>query len=181
MGNRATVYFRESPSTFSARSEPDYGSGVYLHWHGGPESVYAFVDDLDRRGVRADRFYAPARFAQIVGEYLSATGEHSLSLGVYPPPRDVANLEVESPGDNGLYVLEGSAVVGRYVEYGYGAGDWLSPGEIADEMTAARATGVYAGITGEFVKLAAFRGEEDAVFHSGDGSMIDAAGGEWPT
>ena len=109
MGNRANVVFvadlRLSPS-------------VYLHWNGGPESVYAFLDELDTRGCRADADYEAARFVQIVGEFLDDGERDPLSLGISnvefnPDPGDgpeavaKALSEVSTDNsDNGFYLVD---------------------------------------------------------------------------
>ena len=41
MGNRAVLEFKD-------------GTGIYLHWNGGPESVLAFLDAA-KEGVKANR------------------------------------------------------------------------------------------------------------------------------
>jgi len=95
MGNRAYVIFEDKDSkTFSP--------AIYLHWNGGPESVYAFLDELDRRGVRADQEYEAARFVQIVGEYFMPD---QLSLGVTSGPSSAADLGRWAREDNGLYLV----------------------------------------------------------------------------
>jgi hypothetical protein len=60
MGNRGTVVFTDGQHSFSP--------AIYLHWHGSANYIYAFLEELDRRKVRADRSYDAARFVQIVGE-----------------------------------------------------------------------------------------------------------------
>jgi hypothetical protein len=105
MGNRGNVVF-----VAGERISPT----IYLHWNGGPESVYAFLRELDRRGVRADGEYEAARFVQIVGEFFDYSGtepQHSgLSLGIIAGPTAItpeALAEVfTDAGDNGFYVVE---------------------------------------------------------------------------
>jgi hypothetical protein len=100
MGNRAVVVFDEAGSISPA---------IYLHWNGGPESVYAFLAELDSREVRADGEYDAARFIQIVGEFFDQDHHTGLSLGVWNGP---AKIDVAEPsfakldvGDNGIYVV----------------------------------------------------------------------------
>ena len=69
MGNRAIVIF-------SDKEEKNILPAVYLHWNGGPESIYAFLDELDRRKVGDNRHYETARFIQIVGEFMD---EHNIN------------------------------------------------------------------------------------------------------
>jgi hypothetical protein len=101
MGNRATVIFDNGQRISPA---------IYLHWNGGPESVYAFLGELDRRGVRADSEYDAARFVQLIGEFFDGREEFTgLSLGIVNGPSEItadALDKVESDhGDNGFYVV----------------------------------------------------------------------------
>lgn len=65
MGNRAFIYFK--PQDMS----------LYLHWHGGAESVAAFLKCADEFGVYHDDNF-PARLTQIIGNFFGGT----LSLGL---------------------------------------------------------------------------------------------------
>lgn len=95
MGNRAYVIFEDKHSQ-------QFSPAIYLHWNGGPESVYAFLNELDRRGVRADQEYEAARFVQIVGEYFMP---EQLSLGIVSGPSSAADLGRWAREDNGLYLV----------------------------------------------------------------------------
>ena len=95
MGNRAYVIFEDKESK-------SFSPAIYLHWNGGPESVYAFIDELDRRGVRADQEYEAARFVQIVGEYFMPD---QLSLGIVSGPSSATDLGRWAGEDNGLYLV----------------------------------------------------------------------------
>ncbi len=89
MGNRAYVVFE---------SGNDRSPAIYLHWNGGPESVYAFLQAL--KGYKADRHspgYSCARFAQLAGNTLGGT----LSLGL----TCFSEYEELNCDDNGLYVV----------------------------------------------------------------------------
>ena len=103
MGNRATVIFQ---------AKGHISPAVYLHWNGGPESVYQFLDELDRRKVRADADYEAARFVQLVGEYFDQDGTGSLSLGLAQGPARISPealaLVQTDHGDNGFYVVDRS-------------------------------------------------------------------------
>lgn len=101
MGNRANVIFcngeRISPC-------------IYLHWNGGPDSVYAFLEELDRRKVRPDAEYEAARFCQLVGEFFDQRKElGGLSLGVLNGPSEISvealGRLMTDQGDNGFYVV----------------------------------------------------------------------------
>ena len=103
MGNRATVIFTDGNTNHSP--------AVYLHWNGGPESVYGFLEELDRRGVRADQDYECARFIQIVGEFFDSDGQDGLSLGVANGPAaqaispETLRTVMTDHGDNGFYIV----------------------------------------------------------------------------
>lgn len=84
MGNRAVVVFGEGASA----------PAVYLHWNGGRESIQAFIDYLNDKGVRPDD-YAAARFAQVVGNYFGGTYSLGLATAGY----------YGDQGDNGVYVV----------------------------------------------------------------------------
>lgn len=98
MGNRAYVVFDNT------RNETPKGSdalpAVYLHWNGGPESVYGFLAYTKKVCRPGDNEYIPARFVQIVGNYFS----ENLSLGLIAVKReDVGDLTEMI--DNGVYVV----------------------------------------------------------------------------
>lgn len=145
MGNRATVIFWDG----KARCSP----AVYLHWNGGPESVYAFLEELDRRGVRADQDYEAARFIQLIGEFFDQDKGSGLSLGVANGPRAItpdALAKVQTDhGDNGFYIVNRVAEpmeVRRFRERYTGTGDSFScrlveftPEEVSDERADADA------------------------------------------
>ena len=105
MGNRATVIFWNGD-----REKPRMSPSVYLHWNGGPESVYSFLEELDRRNVRADQDYECARFIQLVGEFFDFEGSaDGLSLGIADAPAsddpsDLDRVQTDH-GDNGFYLV----------------------------------------------------------------------------
>jgi hypothetical protein len=107
MGNRAVIVFK-----IKYDNELELSPQVYLHWNGGPESVMAFLHEMERRGYTRDD-YASARLCQVVGEFFRGVGEcvskdEGLSLGLYPPPKDLKpeTLKQIDHGDNGVYVVE---------------------------------------------------------------------------
>lgn len=85
MGNRAVVQFED-------------GTGIYLHWNGGPESVLAFLDAAKKLGVRTNEDYGVARLVQIIGNWFGG----SLSLGV----GQADGLDRDNH-DNGTYLVDG--------------------------------------------------------------------------
>jgi hypothetical protein len=85
MGNRAVVQFIQGDRPIQA---------FYLHWNGGPESVYTFLSVLeDDYQCRFDA--APARFAQLVGNYFGGC------LSLYPWENGAPIDE-----DNGVYRVD---------------------------------------------------------------------------
>ena len=44
MGNRANIIFTNS-------DESVLSPAIYLDWNGGAESIYAFLDEMDRRNI----------------------------------------------------------------------------------------------------------------------------------
>jgi hypothetical protein len=90
MGNRAIIAFEGEPTA------------IYLHWNGGPESVYAFLDYAEQHaGMQRgwDDGYTVARLVQIIGNFFG--GCHSLGLIAIDPksPQDA------NPGDGGVNLL----------------------------------------------------------------------------
>lgn len=101
MGNRATVIFTDGKESFSP--------AVYLHWNGGPESIYGFLEELDQRQIRADQEYECARFIQLIGEFFDQDGIGGLSLGVANGPAtdslEDLNKVGTDKGNNGIYLV----------------------------------------------------------------------------
>jgi hypothetical protein len=135
MGNRAMIVFTDGQGSYSP--------AVYLHWNGGPESVYTFLDYMADRGCRMsdDPSYASARFCQIVGNHFGGT----LSLGLQAAPSNEAGaLALAEVGDNGVYVVgPGKGKVRYSVRRGMWnwdneAGYWLSAAQANRERCAAR-------------------------------------------
>ena len=86
--------------------------GVYVHWNGGPDSIGAFLDYCSLRGFRPPESdtYGYARLCQVLGNYFGADG---LSVGI-----DIYTTDEQmDPGDNGIYVIEGWAIVERIGGY----------------------------------------------------------------
>jgi len=123
-------------------SKEEYISpAVYLHWNGGPESVYAFLDELDRRKVRttlSDPSYEFARFVHVIGDFMDDKvvvspfsigdyGAGGLSLGVWGPPEKIETEYLKdsqyNQGDNGIYVVTRGGPAGRIVRRWIGYGE----------------------------------------------------------
>ena len=135
MGNRATVIFTDGKKSFSP--------AVYLHWNGGPESVYGFLEELNRRKARADQEYECARFIELVGDFFDQDEFGSTSLGVTNGPKsdkpeDLAKVNTDH-SDNGFYLVNRTnnhMQVRRFIERH--KGDWSKPDSVSfylDEMS----------------------------------------------
>lgn len=167
MGNRATVIFVNKTHT-------EISPAVYLHWNGGPESVYPFLAELDRRDVRADQEYECARFIGIIAEYQEQEHYTPYSLGVSNGPAQIkaATLAKYDPGDNGIYVVcrdTGAEAVDRWHDKGRFVDDhWVpklvktNPAEVAREKRGAWAHECNTG-TGTIASI--FAGKETEAQH----------------
>ena len=95
MGNRAVI------------TTEDKKIGIYLHWHGGRDSIEAFLQyckDMNFRKPEEDS-YGWARLCQVIANYFGSDG---LSIGI-----DILeNLDCAN-GDNGLYIIKDWGIVGR--------------------------------------------------------------------
>ena len=157
MGNRAVIVFEE---------KGELSPAVYVQWNGGPESVYAFLAELERRNVRRDIQCAAPRLCQVIGDYFDfgtrctdGNTIDSLSLYMWNAPkkfsdRSAAKLVSPAEYDNGLYVVcfkEGQkdtdTVVRRFVRKGVE----LTEEEVKAEHETAIATTQYAGILKSFI------------------------------
>lgn len=115
MGNRGTVVFTDGKGNYSC--------AVYLHWNGSAESIYPFLEELDRRKARCDQDYEVARFVQLVGEFFDSNEIGSTSLGLVNGPKSDAPDDLDKiqtdHSDNGLYLVrrtEGKLVMRRFTE-----------------------------------------------------------------
>lgn len=118
MGNRAVITTRENFD--------NDGTGIYVHWNGGRESVTAFLEYCKRKGYRSltdDPDYGFARLAQVIANFFS----DGFSVGV----GKMSNLDYDN-GDNGTYIVDGWDIVG--VEYGSYDDTWEPDEDELEEM-----------------------------------------------
>lgn len=150
MGNRATVIFTTGDTISPA---------TYLHWNGGPESVYAFLAELDRREIPKTADLEAARFCQVVGEFLDTDG---LSLYSMNGPAEItieALGQVQSDhGDNGFYIIDRYRDTMRRFSYRLGLPggelvEW-TPEQVATEKRLALTSSTYAGIAEHYRRRA---------------------------
>lgn len=98
MGNRAVVIFADKYNISPA---------IYLHWNGGAESIYPFLEELEKRGG-GNLDYAASRFIQVVGDFFDCKERDTSSLGVSNGPSEIKTYALHhvDPGDNGIFVIE---------------------------------------------------------------------------
>lgn len=92
MGNRAYIVLKQ-------KDQPVHPC-IYLHWNGGPESVYRFVEYLTAVARPNDPDYAAARLVQLIGNYFG--GNTSLDLSAVATS---GISELHEVGDNGAFVV----------------------------------------------------------------------------
>jgi hypothetical protein len=94
MGNRAVITTRKR------------NIGVYIHWHGGRDSVAPFLKYCELRGFipPEEDGYGWARFCQVVGNYFGG----DISLGI----DTLDELDCDNR-NNGVYCIENWKIVGR--------------------------------------------------------------------
>ena len=94
MGNRAVI-------TTEAKD-----IGVYLHWHGGRDSVNAFLTYCKLKGYRCPESdcYGWARLCQVISNFFGGV----LSVGIDRYDR----LDTDN-GDNGVYIIKNWEIVDR--------------------------------------------------------------------
>ena len=113
MGNRAFITVGDGPEV-----------GTYLHWNGGPESVYAFADAALEFGCLTDSGLA----------FLARAFFGLSRLNVYVMAYDNPDDATGTASDNGLYMLpdnpEGDS---------WAAQRWTMAGEHAERMSEAQA------------------------------------------
>ena len=96
MGNRAVITGKDNKLS------------LYLQWNGGRDSVEGFLKYAKMKGVRgieSDSSYCVARLAQIIGNFFGGNN----SIGILQ--------SAQSPGDNGIYVIDDSFNIVDRVDY----------------------------------------------------------------
>lgn len=99
MGNSAVITTRENWA--------NDGVGIYLHWNGGRDSVEAFLKYCELKGYRSpsEDCYGWARLCQVIGNFFGG----STSIGI----DTLWHLDCNNY-DNGVYIIDGWEIVGRY-------------------------------------------------------------------
>jgi hypothetical protein len=95
MGNRAVIAFTD-------RNQPKPEVAVYMHWNGGPESIWAIIDVMkEKRGFCHSAAYSTARFAHLACALVGHDG-HSVGIEAVRGLTNMAGMGE----DNGLYVFD---------------------------------------------------------------------------
>lgn len=104
MGNRAVI--TTTQALFCGDVANSTELGVYLHWHGGRDSVEAFLEYCKLKGYRTpDKdCYGWARLCQVIANYFGG----SFSLGI----DQCRKLDCDN-WDNGVYIIDGWDIVYR--------------------------------------------------------------------
>ena len=104
MGNRAAVIF--------TNEQNDISPVVYLHWNGGAESVYPFLDEMKRRlCYNVSPGHQAARFAHIVCDFWDncEQGAGAGSIAILAPPAELTpsglRETANTADDNGIYLV----------------------------------------------------------------------------
>ena len=98
MGNIAVITIKQDNTP-----QEDWQS-LYLHWHGGRDTVEPLLHVAKLYEVRCDSSYGIARLSQIMGNYFGGT--LSLGVGTYK------QLHTNNY-DNGVYVVQDWEIVDR--------------------------------------------------------------------
>lgn len=92
MGNRAVI---------TTSTDHYKGTGIYLHWNGGIESILAFLAAAKERGYRdpaGDPSYSLARLTGLLHEFFGVSNDSSVGIG------SLEHLDCDN-WDNGVYVI----------------------------------------------------------------------------
>lgn len=101
------------------------GSGLYLHWNGGRDSVNAFTTYCRLKGFRSpvrDWGYALARLTQVVSNWFGG----SLSVGIVP-------ARCGAGDDNGVFFLGNDWKVARHIDGDTGR-NWQGPEQLEYDL-----------------------------------------------
>ena len=102
MGNRAVI---------TTSTEHYKGTGIYLHWNGGIESILAFLAAAKERKYRdpeSDPHYSLARLTGLLHEFFGVHNDTSIGIGA------MENLDCDNY-DNGVYIIGRNwEIIGRY-------------------------------------------------------------------
>ena len=98
MGNTAIITTRENFE--------NNGIGIYIHWHGGRDSVEPFLEYCRFRKFRSpdEDCYGWARLAQVIANFFG--GYLSIGIGT------LDHLSIEHQ-DNGIYIIQGWRIIDR--------------------------------------------------------------------
>lgn len=125
MGNRAIVIFTHPYDEV----QMVYSPAVYLQWNGGPESIYQFLDEMEKRIVLyGNSKVEAASFIGIVADFFGAiTPDSACHVRVSNGPTTETDLgQYDYGDDNGLYLIQRIRGEKPYVKrfVGFTRPDW---------------------------------------------------------
>lgn len=130
MGNRAAVYFQD----YDRNGVEQDAIAIYMHWNGGPESIYALTKELatyansqaqgmnmadrDGNGIVGDK--APAvgpsamacRFLQLTTNFMNGSSSDFLSVYLNQNPGSPKDNRIET--ENDVYVIRPDFAIERF-------------------------------------------------------------------
>ncbi|TVM31187.1 hypothetical protein [Oceanidesulfovibrio marinus] len=98
MGNRACIIHENAEL------------GIYLHWNGGPESVYPMLEYARAHARLGESDYAMSRLVQVIANFLGG----NLDIGLFRHK----DYDRPDPGNHGLYYIDSQLRVVRRVRRG---------------------------------------------------------------
>lgn len=178
MGNRAIIAFTAAQS-FPATGDRVPGilpAAVYVHWNGGPESVYAVLDVAREIGQNNT-----VGVSMLYRLFFGLDNE----LSVYPHHWTNADDAVETADDNGVYVFHCRAtdvaqpvaarlVLERHRDADEGRAYRLGRAHAEEEAAVARASAQYASIRRELLRLVDALRREAAAIKAERGEKVPA-------
>jgi hypothetical protein len=141
MGNRASIVFVSNSSVVGS---DNLAIAVYVHWNGGPESVYAVLDHITHRNV-SDASKLALAYVRLHEREFESPAEMS--------PIMSSMADATDPGDNGVFVVRirnKSLKVSRHLTAR--TGEKMMSEQFAVEADSARANPRYKEMREEFAQ-----------------------------
>ncbi len=117
MGNRAAIYFQD----YDRDGVEQPAIGLYMHYNGGPESIYAFTKELatyaksQREGDREPQVSTDAmatRFIQLTTNYINNSGSDFMNVYMVAEPGSPRSNNIETEHD--VYVIRPDFGIDRF-------------------------------------------------------------------
>lgn len=117
MGNRAAIYFQD----YDRDGQEQPAIGLYMHYNGGPESIYAFTKELatyansQRGGNGSPQVSTDAmavRFIQLTTNFMNGTKSDFLNVYMVADPGSPKENRIET--ENDVYVIRPDFAIDRF-------------------------------------------------------------------